>query len=465
LPIGRRARRRARGHPTHPRGIVAPVRARRLNHQARDVRPKENIMTQKIYRSRRRAGLICAVAAGLALIISACAATDTESNSSSSGAVDAEYPEALAFVGGTKDAPSGEPVTIGWVNNEGGQPTVPEASVGMRAAVKVINEKLGGIQGHPVKVSECLIVSAEEEGTKCAQQFLNDDNVKMVVVGPLQFGGASFYATMDGKKPVVGALAAGPPDFSAKNTFFGNSQLALISGIAHYTEQYLNPKTVAIFGPDSAAATAFTKQLTPLLEDAGIEVNAVAFPDTATDLLSTVVAGEAASSDAVVAAVFGSQCASMAKALEQAGAQDVPVVTLGLCYDKSVKEANGDYPEWDYAFPSEAELDPSSANVKEYLAALAQYAPEDAAQGAFAEMGFGGMIMAVKILNQAGPEASTDEVISTIKDLSGPQYLTGPDFKCGQSPEVPTTCAASIRVYRYDGGDTWTDQTDGKWID
>lgn len=422
-------------------------------------------MTRNNYLSRRRAGLTCAVAAGLSLIISACAAGDTESNSSSSGVVDAEYPEALAFLGGTKDVPSGEPVTIGWVNNEGGQPAVPEASVGMRAALKVINEKLGGIQGHPVKVSECLIVSAEEEGTKCAQQFLNDDNVKLVVVGPLQFGSGSFYATLDGKKPVVGALAAGPPDFSAKNAFFGNSQLALISGIANYTEQYLKPKTVALFGPDSAAATAFTKQLTPLLEDAGIKVNAVAFPETSTDLLSTVAAGKAASSDAVIAAVFGTQCASMAKALEQGGAKDVPVVTLGLCYDKSVKEANGDYPEWDYAFPNEAELDPNSVNAKEYVAAMAQYAPKDEPQGAFAEMGFGGLIMAAKVLNEAGPEASTDEVVSTITGLSGPQYLTGPDFKCGQSSEVPTTCAASIRVYRYEGGDKWTDQTDGKWID
>lgn len=419
----------------------------------------------RIHQSRRRIALAFGVAASLSLVISACASSEMETTSSGSSAVDANYPEALKFVGGTSEKPTGEPVTIGWVNNEGGQPTVPEASVGMRAAVKVINEKLGGIQGHPVKVSECLIVSAEEEGTKCAQQFLNDDSVVMVVVGPLQFGGASFYATMDGKKPVVGALAANPPDFSAKNTFFGNSQLALISGIAHYTEQYLKPRTVAIFNPDGAGPNAFTKQLTPLLEDAGVEVNSVTFPETATDLLSTVVAGEAASSDAVVAIVFGSQCASMAKALEQAGAQDVPVVTLGLCYDKSVKEANGDYPEWDYAFPTEAELDPTSANAKEYVAAMAQYAPQDAPQGAFAEMGFGGMIMAVKILNQSGPDASTDEVISTIKHLSGPQYLNGPDFRCGQFPEVPTSCAASTRFYGYDGDDTWTDLTDGKWID
>jgi branched-chain amino acid transport system substrate-binding protein len=416
-------------------------------------------------RSRRPIALAFAVAASLSLVVSACASSEVKSESSGSRAVDAQYPEALKFVGGTSDKPSGDPVTIGWVNNEGGQLTLPEASVGMRAAVNVINEKLGGIQGHPVEVSECLIVSAEEEGTKCAQQFRNDDNVKMVVVGPLQFGGASFYASMDGKKPVIGALASSPPDFAAKNTFFGNSQLALISGIAHYTEQYLKPKTVAIFNLDQAGANAFTQQLSPILEAEGIEVNAVNFPQTATDLLPTVVAGKAASSDVVIGIVPGPQCASFAKALDQAGAQDVPVVTLGLCYDQSVKETNGDYPKWEYAFPSVAEVDPTSVEAKEYVAALAQYAPKDAPQGAFAEMGFAGMIMAVKILNQDGPEASTDEVISTIKGLSGPQYLTGPDFKCGQFPQVPTSCAASVRLYRYEGDDKWTDQTDGTWID
>lgn len=418
-----------------------------------------------VFTSPSRRGLAaCAAVASLSLIVSACASSEPGTTSSAPNAVDANYPSALTFLGGTADKPTGDTVTIGWVNNEGGQPAIPEASVGMRAAVKLINEKLGGIQGHPVKISECLIVSAEEEGTKCAQQFLNDNDVNMVVAGPLQFGGASFYATMDGKKPVVGALAASPPDFSAKNTFFGNSQLALIAGIAHYTEQYLMPKTVTIVNPDSPSANAFIQQLIPLFEDAGIEVKAVTFPSTATDLLSTVVAGKAASSDAVVGIVFGSQCASLAKALEQGGAKDVPVVTLGLCYDKSVKEANGDYPEWDYAFPNEAELDPNSVNAREYLAALAQYAPKDAPQGAFAEMGFGGLIMAAKVLNQAGPTASTDKIVSTIKGLSGPQYLNGPDFKCGQTPAVPTTCAAAVRMYGYRGADKWSDLTDGKWI-
>jgi len=416
----------------------------------------------RINQSRRLAAAFT-VAASLSLVVSACAA-DEEPTPSGSGGPDASYPSALEFVGGTSDKPSGEPVTIGWVNNEGGEPSIPEASVGMRAAVDVINEKLGGIQGRPVEISECLIVSAEEEGTKCAQQFLNDDSVKLVVVGPVQFGAASFYASMGGKKPVIGAIASNPPDFAAENTFFGNSQLALVSGIANYTAEYLKPETVTVINPEGPV-DAFTQQLTPLLEAEGIEVKGVNFPQTATDLLPTVVAGEAASSDVVIGLVFGPQCASLDKALEQGGAQDVRVVTIGVCYDKSVKEANGDYPEWDYAFPSEAEVDPSSANVKEYLAGLAQYAPEDAAQGAFAYAGFGSMIMATKILNQAGLTSSTDEIVSTIKGLSGPQYLTGPDFKCGQFPQVPTSCAASIRLYRYEGGDTWTDQTDGTWID
>lgn len=415
---------------------------------------------------RRRLSVAVAVTASILLVASACTSKDASTDAGGSDAsVTSDYAEALKFVGGTSTKPTGEPVKIGWINNEGGQATVPEATVGMRAAVKVINEKLGGIKGRPLEVSECFMVSAEEEGTKCAQQFLNDDDVVMVVVGPLQFGGASFYSTMNGKKPVVGALAASPPDFSAKNTFFGNSQLALISGIANYTKQYLKPKSVSIFNPDGPNPNSFTKQLTPLLEDAGIKVTSVTYPLSTTDFLSTVVAGKASDSDAVIGILPGFQCAGMAKALKQAGAEDVPMVTLALCYDKSVKEANGDYPQWDYAFPDEAELDPKSLAAKEYVAALDQFAPKDAPKGAFAEIGYGGVIMAARVLNDAGPEASTDEVVSTIKGLSGPQYLNGPDFKCGQFPDVPTTCAASVRMYRYTGDDTWTDQTDGAWIE
>ncbi|MGH2859348.1 MAG: hypothetical protein ACRDMJ_17895, partial [Solirubrobacteraceae bacterium] len=62
------------------------------------------------------------------------------------------------------------PVTIGWINQQGGQQQIgPLATVGAETAVKYINAELGGVDGHPLTLKECFIRSAEEEGTTCGQ--------------------------------------------------------------------------------------------------------------------------------------------------------------------------------------------------------------------------------------------------------------------------------------------------------
>src|SRR5262245_54466990 len=57
------------------------------------------------------------------------------------------------------------PVSIGWVNQQGGQVEIGRfATNGAELAVKYVNEELGGIGGHPVQLKTCFIASAEEEG-------------------------------------------------------------------------------------------------------------------------------------------------------------------------------------------------------------------------------------------------------------------------------------------------------------
>ncbi|HWV84805.1 MAG TPA: ABC transporter substrate-binding protein, partial [Capillimicrobium sp.] len=116
----------------------------------------------------------------------------------------------VAYVGGTA-GPADEslpPVTIGWVNQEGGQEEIGAAATqGAELAVKVLNEKLGGINGHPVKLEKCFIRDAEEEGTTCAQKLVNNPDVKVIVMGGVAIGIESFYSTIAGKKPVITGVA------------------------------------------------------------------------------------------------------------------------------------------------------------------------------------------------------------------------------------------------------------------
>src|SRR5262245_49776563 len=77
-----------------------------------------------------------------------------------------------AYVGGKGKANASlSPVTIGWINGQGGPVTrdFPQGTRVVEAAVKMINAELGGVHGHPVKLSECFIAQAEEEGVRCGQ--------------------------------------------------------------------------------------------------------------------------------------------------------------------------------------------------------------------------------------------------------------------------------------------------------
>ena len=80
---------------------------------------------------------------------------------------------ALAYTGGTAGAASGDPVRIGYVNQDA---LFPEATIGIDAAVAYANAELGGIGGRPIELVTCTITVAED-GAACGTQFANDDSI------------------------------------------------------------------------------------------------------------------------------------------------------------------------------------------------------------------------------------------------------------------------------------------------
>ena len=94
------------------------------------------------------------------------------------------------------------PVTVGWVNAQGGIVQSPESTIAVNFAVSVINRYLGGVGGgHPLKLKECFVVQSEAQGQACAQAFDNNPAVKFVLEGVMPFGSTGFMQTNNGKLP------------------------------------------------------------------------------------------------------------------------------------------------------------------------------------------------------------------------------------------------------------------------
>src|SRR5919204_430891 len=210
-----------------------------------------------------------------------------------------------AYVGGKagKADPSKSPVYIGWVNQQGGQQEIGGAATdGADLAVKVVNEQLGGIDGHPVVLKKCFIKNAEEEGTTCGQKLGNDKSVRAIALGGIAIGIQPFYSTIGGRKPVVVGVAATPVDTVQKNSIvlFGDATHVL-APFGTYARDVLHAKSAAIVYPTIAGITTGAAALAKGLTDAGVKVKKVGYAASQTDLIGPLTAaGPNATSSAVL---------------------------------------------------------------------------------------------------------------------------------------------------------------------
>src|SRR6202046_4004629 len=129
------------------------------------------------------------------------ASTPTSAGTSTAAAFADSVTNYQQFVGGSGAAtPSLSPVTIGWLNEQGGPPseTFPQATLGAEATVKYINTQLGGVHGHPVQLSTCFNAAVEAQGTTCGDQMVNTKGVEVIAEGLDAVGNASMYGVLNG---------------------------------------------------------------------------------------------------------------------------------------------------------------------------------------------------------------------------------------------------------------------------
>ena len=100
---------------------------------------------------------IAAIAISMGVIAAGCS-SDSSSTSGTDGSSDTTVATAtsnewaLAYTGGTEGEATGEPVRVGYVNQES---LFPEATIGLMAAVDYTNKELSGFGGRPVEIVKC----------------------------------------------------------------------------------------------------------------------------------------------------------------------------------------------------------------------------------------------------------------------------------------------------------------------
>jgi branched-chain amino acid transport system substrate-binding protein len=261
------------------------------------------------------------------IAISGCGSSKGTSHASSSSAPAAEKLTSasistfLKYTGGKPGKANAglSPITIGFPNATQGSSAFPWYTTEMQHAATLVNEDLGGINGHPLKIAFCESSTAEEQGQECAEQYLANKTVKVVMTDGLNIGDQSLHATLNGKIPVVGSVPTSLQDANSKRSFYLTSGVFGATGIATYLTQYLHAHTVALLSAsDVPVAVAAAGVLKGYLKAEGIKVTEGEYSSSATDYLPAIEASKASTADAVLALVIlPDQCLGMARSLTE----------------------------------------------------------------------------------------------------------------------------------------------------
>jgi branched-chain amino acid transport system substrate-binding protein len=374
----------------------------------------------------------------------------------------------IAYTGGPGGAASGDPIYIGYVNQEGGTPAFPEASVGVDAGVWFINTFLGGVGGRPIELVKCF-VTKEEDGQKCGQEMLANDDVQAVLVGAMLNGNAPLLDTLKDKKPVFLPNPVTTPEFLATDAFaFTPGSPGVIQGLAVFAAKYVPEiegkevtKVAVVYNDNPAGTVAFEALTKPILESLGVEVTGVPVADTAgaTEMATAIQSSGADSADVFYPLVTIQGCIGVYDALKTLEIETT-VVTTGLCFGVPMQDhlaaagEEGNLPDgWYFGGYGFAYEIPGNPENDAYIDAALSWARETGVENpeytGFGGPTFGSLITLVKFMNEGATDAAA--IRDAAKAFTGPMWAGVGDFKCGGNPTFPSLCGFSIGIQQQQG--------------
>jgi branched-chain amino acid transport system substrate-binding protein len=441
----------------------------------------------KVSSARRQRKAYTAVGLALcAALVAGCSATSSSTGSSgtdSAAGTNATAPStftadqlswATKFTGGTSGAAdsSKSPVVVGYVNQEGGTLSFPEATASADATTKFINEKLGGIDGHPLVLRKCLVASPDNI-QQCGTQMANDAAVKAVLVPLLLLNNATFYNAIGGKKPIIDGALIFPVDFTSPNiySYLPGGPVGPVA-VSQFFTKTLGVKRVAVVRTDNPAGLAASQSDIAQLKAAGAKAIDIPVPEpgTAPQYTAAIRAANLRSGDGVQLSLTSIGCATSYDALKSLPVK-VSVVAAEICgsepmpgHLKDLGLKNAAFPDGWYMTtngytPYMPQPDSNGADV--FVTMIQQYANSTNNLHGFAPTAFAGLMDLTKFITEAGgPDATSAQISAKAKSFAGPAALAAGDVKCGAMAAAPNLCVFGQGFEQYKNGQ-WVSVADG----
>jgi branched-chain amino acid transport system substrate-binding protein len=363
---------------------------------------------------------------------------------------------ALALAGcssgeGSSDASgglTGQPVTIGVQAPMEGATAYPQTGYGAQAAERYINEKLGGINGRPVKLQLCAGDGSPETAVNCANQFVQS-NVAAVFDAYDASIGAAVPVLTSAKIPIIGELGgqatADALPWGQAFYFTGPLETSAL-GMVTILDQ-IGKKDAALAVTDSPASHGYVDKLVmPAATNLGMNVSPLYVPGT--NMNFNVMAATELSGNPDVAGIIAlteDGCTGLFKALRAQGYQGT--LFAGSCsqFISDMKEKGaGAIIQPRVWVPASKQYAPPDVQkqLDDFAAAMEEIDRGDE-QSARSLYSFAGMVNLANVLKGIQGEITPASVTDAMKNVKDMPTFAGSPVTCDgqQWANRPSSCS------------------------
>ena len=363
---------------------------------------------------------------------------------------------------------TGRPLPVGMINMED-SPTgsFPEIRRDAEAAVKYVNEELGGVHNRPLQLEVCRTQGTAESSQACANQLRAKSPV--AVLGGIDLGASASLPVLERAKiPYVSLTPALGDELASITSFTLAGGLAAdLLAQAEYITGTLQAKKVGVVHLDlPGLQEAAVLAARTVLQKRGVtDLKIVSEKAEAADFIPAVRSATASSPE-VLMAIFPAQGCTRVLQATQALRVRARLFFPSACGAQEVFDAGGSAAEGvtfaSSLLPYTATDNPEVATYREKLS---RYAP-DATPSLLSQAGFSLVMNLHRLLSgmddgSLKPEALTERLQGARDE---PSFMGHP-YSCNgrQVPLLPSVCSASVRLLQYKGGGEFTDVT-GSWV-
>lgn len=356
-------------------------------------------------------------------------------------------------------AGGGEPIRIGMINQENTPlGSFPELRLGAEAAVRFINEELGGVGGRPVELLPCITTFSVEKSRSCAQELAAKDVV--AVTGGIDItSNGSIPVLEQNEIPFVGGIPINFDEMRSPISFqFSGGTPGAFAGFAYDAATRLKAKKVAVAYGDYASIKAGGVDYgIGTLRKLGVpDVVDIPFPVTTTDFLPVLTKANEGNPDAIFLAAGDTACAPAMKTAKELQIK-ATIYLVGACLSPSIAQQIGEDAVEGRVFNIEGPDPADTENIESgiYTDVVAKYGDPQLPAGSAATVSFRGVMNLYSVLAELGPERATRaEVLDTFRRAKDRPSFTGHPYTCDgeQIPDLPALCAPQQIMVTRQGG-------------